>query len=125
MNDGCRKWLMEKLVFAWKWRWPIMRNRKYAIKSRECWATGVHKCELLKDGGHTRVMNETDFRFYHYHNTLSTRDELCKQFVPEHLEPNYFAMGEDNYTTDNTMVGMADMARQYERETIGEQPFVL
>jgi len=108
-----RKWMMEKLVFAWKYRWPIVRDKKYAIQSRSCWATGVHKCELLMDGGHTRVMDEAQFRFYHYHGTVSTRTEVCKEFATAHD----LVVGEDSFAMDDTMAGMAAIVRQFQQPT--------
>lgn len=118
---NAKKWMMEKLVFSWTYRWPLMRDKKYAIQSRSCWATGVHYCEFLMDGGHTEVMDEGRFRFYHYHDTLATRAEVCREFATR----NYLVLGEDGYYIDETMVGMAEAVREYEQQTIGMQPFIL
>lgn len=118
---NAKKWMMEKLVFAWQYRWPILRDKKYAIQSRSCWATGVHKCEHLIDGGQTQVMDEAQFRFYHYRDTVAIRGEVCKEFTTT----NYLVIGDDNYYIDDTMVGMVEVVKEYEQQTIGVQPFIL
>lgn len=111
----CRKWAFEKLVYAkCDYGWKPVEARKYALQPREAIATGVHYCEYMKKGGEVWDAQEEELRLYHYHGIISTKGEVCQEFTSG-TNGSWIT----NCTVDHSMIMLAEQAKQFERNTLG------
>jgi len=113
-----REWGIEKLVFRDVKR-GIRRDRKYAVQARNVYATGVHLSQNLF--GKTQGKTEGKIRYYHYHNTISNRGVLCKEWVEQSMKNNITLLGGTPYVYDGSMKAVAPLIKQFERLMIGSQ----
>ncbi|XP_042017700.1 galactan beta-1,4-galactosyltransferase GALS1-like [Salvia splendens] len=75
-RDYSREWGFEKRDS----RTRIRRDRKYEIQAKKTFATGVHMSENVAGG--TLHKTESRIRYYHYHNTITVHEELCRNLLP-------------------------------------------
>eukprot|EP00249_Psilotum_nudum_P006738 c20015_g1_i1 orf=220-1755(-) len=118
LENYCRQWGFEKLVFKnvnTKTRW----DRKYAIQARNVFATGVHMSENLI--GRTLHTKGPKIKYYHYHNTINRRGELCKKFINSTL--NSVVYHEKlPYKIDRGMKFFAEDVKKFEVQQIQTLP---
>ncbi|KAG8377181.1 hypothetical protein BUALT_Bualt08G0001400 [Buddleja alternifolia] len=119
-EDYSRQWGMEKLVFRDS-RTRIRRDRKYAIQARNAYATGVHMSENVVGG--TLHRTETKIRYYHYHNTITVHEELCRNLRPVSAKKGTTWLDKIPYVYDDNMRKLAPTIKQFERNTIGLHSF--
>ncbi|KAH7288422.1 hypothetical protein KP509_31G026200 [Ceratopteris richardii] len=121
-NTSSRKtWAFEKLVFLNVKR-GIRWDRKYAIQARNVLATGVHLSENLI--GKTLHTKESAIKYYHYHNTITRRDEdLCKEVVNSSSTRLTTYSDKDPFRLDFGMQYFAQEVKKFELHQIGPQPF--
>lgn len=120
----CRKWAIEKLVYAsCDYGWTPDESRKYAVQPQRVWATGVHYSEHMKLG-RSEDLAATALRAYHYHNTVNARREVCRAFPSSPSgEPN--SLNVRNCSVDRSMAALAPIVQRFELAMVGEQPFIL
>ncbi|GLJ39209.1 hypothetical protein SUGI_0799880 [Cryptomeria japonica] len=112
-----REWVFEKLVFRDVAK-GIRRDRKYAVQARNVEATGVHMSENF----HGKKKHTMDMiRYYHYHNTLSNRKELCRIFVKPSMKGNVTWIEGTPYVYDGRLKALAPSIKQFEIEQIGSK----
>lgn len=112
------EWGIEKLVFR-DVKKGIRRDRKYAVQARNVYATGVHLSQNLMGKSQHRLNGK--IRFYHYHNTISNRGELCTEWVNPSMRNNVTILGGTPYVYDGSMKAVAPSIKQFERLLIGSQ----
>lgn len=118
--SGCyRQWGFEKLLFRDS-RTNIRRDRKYAIQAKNAYATGVHMSENVIGG--TLHQTETKIRYYHYHNSITVHEELCREFVPLSSKHNITWFDKRPYVYDDNMKKLAQTIKDFERNTINVAP---
>lgn len=111
-----RQWGFEKLLFKDS-RTRIRRDRKYAIQARNAYATGVHMSENVAGG--TLHKTEARIRYYHYHNSITVHEELCRNLLPTSAANATTWLDKIPYVYDDTMKKLAPTIKQFERNTIG------
>lgn len=121
LNDSSRnyprEWGFEKLLFRDS-RTRIRRDRKYAIQARNAFATGVHMSENVIGGAlhHT----EAKIRYYHYHNTITVHEELCRKMLPKSANKATTWLDKIPYAYDDNMNKLTPKIKEFERKTIGD-----
>jgi len=113
-----REWGFEKLLFR-DVKKGIRRDRKYAVQARNVYAAGVHMSENLM--GKTQHKTEGLIRFYHYHETITSRREPCREFVKPSMRNNVTWVGGTPYVYDGTMKSVAPSIKKFERDTMGSE----
>ncbi|KAJ4702374.1 galactan beta-1,4-galactosyltransferase GALS1-like [Melia azedarach] len=114
-----RQWGFEKLVFRDS-RTRIRRDRKYAIQAKNAYATGVHMSENVT--GKTLHKTETKIRYYHYHNSITVHEELCRELLPLSAKNNVTWYNKLPYVYDDNMKKLVNTIREFEKKTIGDVP---
>ncbi|KAL5845550.1 hypothetical protein ACOSQ3_011603 [Xanthoceras sorbifolium] len=121
LNDSTlnypRQWGFEKLLFR-ESRTGIRRDRKYAIQAKNAFATGVHMSENVI--GKTLHKTETKIRYYHYHNSITVHEELCREFLPQSAKKNVTWYNKLPYVYDDNMKKLVKTIKEFERKTIGD-----
>ncbi|KAE8697180.1 Cysteine/Histidine-rich C1 domain family protein, putative isoform 1 [Hibiscus syriacus] len=121
LNDSSqqysRQWGFEKLLFR-ESRTGIRRDRKYAIQAKNAYATGVHMSENVI--GKALHKTERKIRYYHYHNTITVHEELCREFIPPSSKNNVTWFNKLPYVYDDNMKKLANTIKEFERKTIGD-----
>lgn len=112
-----RQWGFEKLLFR-ESRTGIRRDRKYAIQAKNAFATGVHMSENVI--GKTLHKTETKIRYYHYHNTITVHQELCREYLPPSAKNNVTWFNKLPYVYDDNMKKLANTIKEFEHKTIGD-----
>lgn len=118
-QDYSRQWGFEKLLFRDS-RSNIRRDRKYAIQAKNAYATGVHMSENVVGG--TLHQTETKIRYYHYHNSITVQEELCREFVPISAKHNITWFDKLPYVYDDSMKKLTQTIKDFERNTINAAP---
>ncbi|OIT21186.1 PREDICTED: galactan beta-1,4-galactosyltransferase GALS1 [Nicotiana attenuata] len=118
-QDYSRQWGFEKLLFRDS-RTNIRRDRKYAIQAKNAYATGVHMSENVIGG--TLHQTETKIRYYHYHNSITVHEELCRELVPLSSKHNITWFDKRPYVYDDNMKKLAQTIKDFERHTINVAP---
>jgi len=121
----CRKWGFEKLVFR-NVRKREHNDCKYAIQARKALATGIHRSGHLI-GANTTVYADP-LKYYHYHNTINRREELCQEFVhPKNKSKVYInPWNGDPFVYDNGMAILGDQIKKFEQDSVvAPQQFIL
>eukprot|EP00253_Pinus_taeda_P028181 PITA_28181 len=113
-----REWGFEHLIFRDVKR-GIRRDRKYAVQARNVYATGVHMSENVM--GKTQHKTEGKIRYYHYHNTITSKGEPCREFVKPSMRMNVTWVGGTPYVYDGTMKALARSIKKFERDMIGSE----
>ncbi|KAK6793156.1 hypothetical protein RDI58_012237 [Solanum bulbocastanum] len=123
LNDSSqnysRLWGFEKLLFRDS-RSNIRRDRKYAIQAKNAYATGVHMSENVVGG--TLHQTETKIRYYHYHNSITVHEELCREFLPISAMHNITWFDKVPYEYDDNMKKLTQTIKDFERNTINAAP---
>ena len=114
----CNEWGIEKLLFRDVKR-GIRRDQKYALHERSVYATGVHLSQNLI--GKTYNKLDGKIRFYHYHNTISSRGDPCTEWVNPSMENNVTLLGGTPYVYDGSIKAIAPLIKQFEWLMIGSQ----
>ncbi|KAL3618417.1 Galactan beta-1,4-galactosyltransferase gals1 [Castilleja foliolosa] len=114
--DYSREWGFEKLLFRDS-RTRIRRDRKYAIQAKNAYATGVHMSENIVGG--TLHKTEAKIRYYHYHNTITVHEELCRNLMPSSAKMATTWLDKIPYVFDDNMKKLAPVVKKFERDTIG------
>ncbi|KAM7252791.1 hypothetical protein ACFE04_025409 [Oxalis oulophora] len=121
LNDPSRdystEWGFEKLLFRDS-RTGIRRDRKYAIQARNAFSTGVHMSENVT--GSTLHKTETKIRYYHYHNSITVHEELCRKYVPPSAKKGITWFNKRPYVYDDNMKKLVNTIKEFERNTIGD-----
>ncbi|KAL2529793.1 hypothetical protein Fot_22394 [Forsythia ovata] len=117
-QDYSRQWGFEKLLFRDS-RTRIRRDRKYAIQARNAYSTGVHMSENVIGG--TLHKTETKIRYYHYHNTITVHEELCRKLLPMFAKTTTTWLDKLPYVYDDNMKKLAPTIKAFEQNTIGSQ----
>ncbi|PSS31142.1 Galactan beta-1,4-galactosyltransferase [Actinidia chinensis var. chinensis] len=115
-SDYSRQWGFEKLVFRDS-RTKIRRDRKYAIQAKNAYATGVHMSENVIGG--TLHQTETKIRYYHYHNSITVKGELCRELLPMSAKHNVTWFDSLPYVYDDNMKKLSATIKDFERSAIG------
>ncbi|GKV33341.1 hypothetical protein SLEP1_g41864 [Rubroshorea leprosula] len=115
-QDYSREWGFEKLLFR-ESRTGIRRDRKYAIQAKNAYATGVHMSENVI--GKTLHKTETKIRYYHYHNSITVHEELCREYLPLSAKNNVTWYNKLPYVYDDNMKKLVNTIKDFERKTIG------
>ncbi|KZV23607.1 hypothetical protein F511_24016 [Dorcoceras hygrometricum] len=115
-QDYSRQWGFEKLVFRDS-RTRIRRDRKYAIQAKNAFAAGVHMSENVV--GATRHNTEAKIRYYHYHNSITVQEELCRNILPSTARSTTTWLDKIPYVYDDNMKSLAPVIKEFERNTIG------
>jgi hypothetical protein len=123
-NDLARKWTMEKLVYRRVLKRGVRYDRKYVVQARHAAATGVHMSMNMKKGKNI-YPNGNKIRYYHYHDTINRRHELCNTFVSPTNKTNVQRHRRHYHRLDETVASTTDLVKAYERQTIGTLPFIL
>ncbi|GLJ39208.1 hypothetical protein SUGI_0799650 [Cryptomeria japonica] len=112
------EWGFEKLVFR-DVKKGIRRDRKYAVQARNVDATGVH----MSQNFHGRNEHKTNGKilYYHFHGTISRRDEPCKEFVKPSMKGEVRLVQNTPYVYDGTLKEIAASIKQFEVEQIGSR----
>ncbi|KAJ7516053.1 hypothetical protein O6H91_22G040600 [Diphasiastrum complanatum] len=108
------KWLMEKLTY----HYANSQNHdvKVVLNPRRVYATGVHGAE--QSDGSRETFPISLARYYHYHNTITRKGELCQEFLDPNQSAN-FSVGNDLYTYDGSMIPFAEKSKQLELQLFG------
>ncbi|PHT33548.1 hypothetical protein CQW23_25348 [Capsicum baccatum] len=118
-QDYSRQWGFEKLLFRDS-RTNIRRDRKYAIQAKNAYAAGVHMSENVV--GRTLHQTETKIRYYHYHNSITVHEELCRELVPMSAKQNITWFDKLPYVYDDNLKKLAQTIKDFERNTINAAP---
>ncbi|XP_024382490.1 galactan beta-1,4-galactosyltransferase GALS1 isoform X2 [Physcomitrium patens] len=123
-NDSSfsRKWTFEKLVFK-SIKWRESHDCKYAIQGQKAMGTGIHRSGHLIGGNATTYADPLNY--YHYHNTINKRDEVCEDFIDKSVVYVNPRNRTDIYTHDDGLAVLADHIKEFERDVIGPQSFIL
>ncbi|CAK9189493.1 unnamed protein product [Sphagnum troendelagicum] len=120
-----RKWGFEKLVFR-NVRKREHNDCKYAIQARKALATGIHRSGHLI-GANTTVYADP-LKYYHYHNTINRREELCQEFIhPKNKNKVYTnPWNGDPFVYDNGMAILGDEIKKFEQDSVvAPQQFII
>ncbi|KAM1350422.1 hypothetical protein ACFX2F_004376 [Malus domestica] len=109
-----RKWGFEKLVYKDVKR-GIRRDRKYAVQPRNVYATGVHMSQNV--AGKTTHKTERRIKYFHYHGTIATRREPCRQLI----NATQTNVDQIPYVVDTTMRTVAGSVKKFELRMIGDR----
>ncbi|GAB4829484.1 Galactan beta-1,4-galactosyltransferase gals3 [Ancistrocladus abbreviatus] len=109
-----KKWGFEKLVYRDVKR-GIRRDRKYAVRPRDVFATGVHMSQNLQ--GKTTHKTERLIKYFHYHGTIAQRREPCRKL----LNNTETTMEGIPYVLDTNMRAVAPFVKRFELHTIGHR----
>ncbi|KAE8771481.1 Galactan beta-1,4-galactosyltransferase GALS1 [Hordeum vulgare] len=115
-KEYSRQWGFEKLVFRNSIT-GVRRDRKYAIRARNAYSTGVHMSQNVY--GRTTHKTENLIRYYHYHNSINVMEEPCREFVPKPSNGSKVMFEEVPYVYDDNMKRLAGDIKRFEAETIG------
>ncbi|XP_073283608.1 galactan beta-1,4-galactosyltransferase GALS1-like [Primulina huaijiensis] len=115
-QDYSSQWGFEKLVFKDS-RTRIRRDRKYAIQAKNALATGVHMSENVV--GATRHDTEAKIRYYHYHNSITVQEELCRNILPVTAQNTTTWLDKIPFVYDDNMKSVVPVIKEFERNTIG------
>lgn len=115
-QDYSRQWGFEKLLFKDS-RTKIRRDRKYAIQARNAYATGVHMSENVI--GRTLHRTQAKIGYYHYHNSITVHEELCRQLLPLSATAATTWLDKIPYVYDDNMKKLAPLIKDFERNTVG------
>lgn len=115
-QDYSSQWGFEKLVFRDS-RTGIRRDRKYAIKAWNAFATGVHMSENVV--GEALHKTEDKIRYYHYHNTIQVKGEPCQIFLPPSSKSKVNVFDKRPYVYDDNMTKIVETVKKFERQTLG------
>ena len=107
-----RKWGFEKLVYKDSKK-GIRRDRKYVVRPRDVFATGVHMSQNMV--GKTTHKTEGKIMYYHYHGTISERREPCRQLI----NVTQLNFERTPYVLDTTMRDAAGAVKRFELKMIG------
>ncbi|KAJ7534819.1 hypothetical protein O6H91_12G005300 [Diphasiastrum complanatum] len=118
-SDISSSWGFEKLVFHNVKRGKRL-DRKYAIRARNAFATGIHMSENII--GQTTHSKGRKIRYYHYHDTISYKGEVCREFVSPHKQTSTVWFEKIPYKYDGSMVPLAAAVKEFELQQIGPQP---
>lgn len=91
---------------------------KYAIQGRKAMATGIHRSGYLIGSNATSYADPLNY--YHYHNTINKRDEVCEEFLDKnmiHVNPRNHS---DRFAYDDGMAVLADRIKAFELDAIGQ-----
>ena len=69
--------------------------------------------------GKTLHKTETKIRYYHYHNTITVHQELCREFLPLSAKNNVTWFNKLPYVYDDNMKKLVNTIKEFERNTIG------
>ncbi|KAG0580728.1 hypothetical protein KC19_4G194600 [Ceratodon purpureus] len=123
--DGhARKWTFEKLVYKRVLKRGIRYDRKYVVQARHAWAAGVHMSMNMKKGKNWYPKGDK-LRYYHYHDTINRRQELCNTFVAPANKTQVQSHRRHYHRLDDTLSKTTDLVKAYELQTIGTLPFIL
>lgn len=115
-----REWGFEKLQFRDS-RTRIRRDRKYAIQAKNAFATGVHMSENVAGG--TLHKTESRIRYYHYQNTITVHEELCRNLLPPSAANATTLLDKIPYVYNHTMKNLVPIIKDFERNTIDRPPY--
>ncbi|TVU11384.1 hypothetical protein EJB05_44969, partial [Eragrostis curvula] len=115
-NEYSRQWGFEKLVFRNSIT-GVRRDRKYAIRARNAYSTGVHMSQNVI--GRTTHKTESLIRYYHYHNSINVMGEPCREFVPKPTNGSKVLFEGTPYVYDDNMKRLAGVIKRFEKETVG------
>ena len=113
LGKAGRMWGMEKLIYKDVKR-GIRRDRKYAIQPRNAYSAGVHLSQNFT--GKTTHKTEGRIKYFHYHGTIATRREPCKEFV----NSSELWYEKTPYYRDETLRGIAASIKMFELKSIGK-----
>lgn len=119
-----RKWAIEKLMYRKVLRSGVRYDRKYAVQARYAAATGVHMSMNMRKGKNMYPKGYK-IRYYHYHDTINKREELCQAFVSPQNKTSLQRHQRQNYRLDETLAMTTQLIKDYERRTIGSLPFIV
>ncbi|GMH24066.1 hypothetical protein Nepgr_025909 [Nepenthes gracilis] len=74
-----RKWGFEKLVYRDVKRGIRRDRKKYAVRPRDVFATGVHTLQNLQ--GKTTHKTQGQIKYFHYHGSIAERREPCRKLL--------------------------------------------
>ncbi|XP_075516674.1 LOW QUALITY PROTEIN: galactan beta-1,4-galactosyltransferase GALS1-like [Primulina tabacum] len=114
--DYSRQWGFEKLVFRDS-RTRMRRDRKYAVQAKNAFAAGVHMSANVV--GATRHNLEAKIRYYHYHNSITVNEELCRNILPITAQSTTTWVEKIPYVYDDNMRSLVPLIKEFERNTIG------
>ncbi|KAF2569349.1 hypothetical protein F2Q70_00025178 [Brassica cretica] len=117
-QDYPRQWGFEKMLFR-ESRTNIRRDRKYAIQAKNAFATGVHMSENVL--GKTLHKTERKIRYYHYHNTITVHEELCREMLPVSAKDNVTFYKELPYVYDDKMKKLVNTVKEFEEKKLGTE----
>lgn len=118
----CSKWTFEKLVFK-SIKWRESHDCKYAIRGLKAMATGIHRSGYLIGSNATTYADPLNY--YHYHNTINKREEVCEQFIDSNSVYVNPRNRTDKFAYDDGLAVLADHIKEFELDVIGPQPFIL
>lgn len=114
----CSKWTFEKLVFK-SIKVRESHDCKYAIQPRKASATGIHRSGYLIAGNDTSYADPLNY--YHFHNTINKRDEVCEEYVDKNLVYVNPKNPSDRFAFDDGLAVLADHVKEFELDVIGPQ----
>ncbi|XP_009143843.2 galactan beta-1,4-galactosyltransferase GALS1 [Brassica rapa] len=117
-QDYPRQWGFEKMLFR-ESRTNIRRDRKYAIQAKNAFATGVHMSENVV--GKTLHKTERKIRYYHYHNTITVHEELCREMLPVSAKDNVTFYKKLPYVYDDKMKKLVNTVKEFEEKKLGRE----
>ncbi|ESQ51954.1 hypothetical protein EUTSA_v10016550mg [Eutrema salsugineum] len=117
-QDYPRQWGFEKLLFK-ESRTNIRRDRKYAIQAKNAFATGVHMSENVV--GKTLHKTEKKIRYYHYHNTITVHEELCREMLPVSAKNNVTFYKKRPFVYDDNMKKLVKTVKEFEKKKLGTE----
>lgn len=86
-------------------------------------ATGIHRSGHLI--GSNATMYADPLSYYHYHNTINKREEVCQEFIdPSSVYVNP-RNKDDKFVYDDGMVVLVEHIKEFEMDAIGPQPFII
>ncbi|CAH8389335.1 unnamed protein product [Eruca vesicaria subsp. sativa] len=115
-QDYPRQWGFEKMLFR-ESRTNVRRDRKYAIQAKNAFATGVHMSENVV--GKTLHKTEKKIRYYHYHNTITVHEELCREMLPVSAKGNVTFYKRLPYVYDDKMKKLVKTVKEFEEKKLG------
>lgn len=131
------EWGFEKLVYR-NVKGGITWDRKYAIQPRNAFTTGVHRSDHMvgQSLGYFTDSLVPKLWYYHYHNTITEKGELCRTFASSDnsfVNSTSAAMEPvDVYDADGVPVRLdtglqelAESVKKFELQQIGRQPTIV
>lgn len=86
-------------------------------------ATGIHRSGYLIGSNATTYADPLNY--YHYHNTINKREEVCEQFIDSNSVYVNPRNRTDKFAYDDGLAVLADHIKEFELDVIGPQPFIL